>query len=267
MNFLVSFYNEILYYPLFNLMVFFYNVIPGQDIGVAIIVVTLLVRFALYPMNSKSIKSQRAMQAIQPEMKEIQKKYKEDKEKQAKELMALYQRRKVNPFSGCLPLLAQFPILIALYHVFINGFKDESLVILYSFVNNPGHLNPISFGIINLSETNIYLALIAASLQYFQTKMLMERKKNKKNKEENKEESENKEKTPEEKTQDFAQAMTKQMVYIMPVITFVFAMSFPSGLALYWAVTTLFAIVQQYIIMRKTKKQEAEQKQEVEVVK
>ena len=260
MNFLVSFYNEVLYYPLFNLMVFFYNVIPGQDIGVAIIVLTLCVRFVLYPMNSKSIKSQRSMQAIQPEMKELQKKYKEDKEKQAKELMALYQRRKVNPFSGCLPLLVQFPILIALYHVFINGFKDESLVILYSFISNPGHLNPISFGIINLSETNIYLALIAASLQYFQTKMLMGQRKSKKDKEENKDNK----KTPEEKTQDFAQAMTKQMIYIMPVITFVFAMSFPSGLALYWAVTTLFAIVQQYIIMKKTKKQE---KQEVEVVK
>jgi len=258
MNFLVSFYNEILYYPLFNLMVFFYNVIPGQDIGVAIIMVTLLVRFALYPMNSKSIKSQRAMQAIQPEMKEIQKKYKEDKEKQAKELMALYQRRKVNPFSGCLPLLIQFPVLIALYHVFINGFKDESLAILYPFVSNPGYLNPISFGIVNLSETNIWLALIAASLQYFQTKMLMGQKKNKENKEE-----ENQEKTAEEKTQDFAQAMTKQMIYIMPVITFVFAMSFPSGLALYWAVTTLFAIVQQHIIMKKKKKEE----KEVEVVK
>ena len=260
MNFLVSFYNEVLYYPLFNLMVFFYNVIPGQDIGVAIIVLTLLVRFVLYPMNSKSIKSQRAMQAIQPEMKELQKKYKDDKEKQAKELMALYQRRKVNPFSGCLPLLIQFPVLIALYHVFINGFKDESLAILYPFVSNPGYLNPISFGIINLSETNIWLALIAASLQYFQTKMLMGQKKNK----EDKKEGENNKKTPEEKTQDFAQAMTKQMIYIMPVITFVFAMSFPSGLALYWAVTTLFAIVQQYIIMKKTKKQE---KQEVEVVK
>jgi len=261
MNPLSFIYNEILYYPLFNLMVFFYNIIPGQDIGVAIIMVTLLVRFALYPMNSKSIKSQRAMQAIQPEMKAIQKKYKEDKEKQAKELMALYQRRKVNPFSGCLPLLVQFPVLIALYHVFINGFKEDSLAILYPFISNPGYLNPVSFGIVDLSEVSIWIALIAASLQYFQTKMLMRQKKDKGDKKE----EENKEKTAEEKTQDFAQAMTKQMIYIMPVLTFVFAMSFPSGLALYWAVTALFAIVQQYIVMRKNKNQN--QKQEVEVVK
>jgi YidC/Oxa1 family membrane protein insertase len=242
-------YNEIIYRPLFNLMVFFYNIVPGHDIGVAIILLTLLVRIVLYPMNSKSIKSQKQMQEIQPEIKKIQKKYKNGRERQAKELMEFYQRKKINPFSGCLPLLVQFPILIALYHVFINGFKDESLTALYPFIYNPGHLDAISFGFVNLSETNIYLALVAATLQYFQTKMLM----GKRREEKKEDEESSEEKTPEEKTQDFAQSMTKQMIYIMPVITFVFAMSFPSGLALYWAVTTLFAIVQQYFIISKQK--------------
>ncbi|MEA1936495.1 MAG: YidC/Oxa1 family membrane protein insertase [Patescibacteria group bacterium] len=247
MNILAFVYNDLLYYPLFNLMVFFYNIIPGQDIGVAIILLTLLTRIVLYPINNKSIKSQKRLQEIQPKMKEVQNKYKEDKQKQAKKLMELYQKHKVNPLSGCLPLLLQFPILIALYHVFINGFKDESLVVLYSFVHNPGHIDAMSFGIINLSETNIYLAIIAATLQYFQSKMLMGSKKEEKKEKE----KENTEKTAEEKTQDFAQSMTKNMIYIMPAITFVFAMSFPSGLALYWAVTTLFAIVQQQIITKK----------------
>ena len=128
MNPLLFIYNDLLYYPLFNLMVFFYNIVPGQDIGVAIILLTLLVRIVLYPINNKSIKSQKRLQEIQPKMKELQNKYKEDKQKQAKKLMELYQKHKVNPLSGCLPLLLQFPILIALYHVFINGFKDESLV-------------------------------------------------------------------------------------------------------------------------------------------
>jgi len=255
MNFLSFVYNEILYYPLFNLMVLFYNIVPGQDIGIAIILLTLLVRTIFYPINNKAIKSQKRLQEIQPKMKELQKKYKDDKQEQAKKLMELYQKHKVNPFSGCLPLLVQFPILIALYHVFLNGFKDESLSVLYPFIHNPGHIDAVSFGIINLSETNIYLAIIAASLQYFQSKMLMSNKKEEKEKEEDKE---NKEKTAEEKTQDFAQSMTKQMIYIMPILTFVFAMTFPSGLALYWAVTTLFAIAQQHIIMKKEKKEEAE---------
>lgn len=248
----MNIFNELIYYPLFNLLVFFYN-IAGQDIGIAIILLTLLVRFILYPINTKAIKSQKQLQEIQPEMKKVQAKYKDDKEKQAKALMELYQKKKVNPMSGCFPILIQFPILIALYWVFLNGFKDESLVVVYSFITNPGHIDPISMGLVNLSEINVVLAVIAAVLQYFQTKTLMG---NKKDEEEKKEEK--KEKTAEEKTQDFAQSMSKQMIYLMPVLTFVFAVSFPSGLALYWAVTTLFAIVQQFLIAKKTKKQEVE---------
>ena len=253
MNILSFIFNDLLYYPLFNLMVFFYNIIPGQDIGIAIIMLTLLVRFVLYPINTKAIKSQKQLQEIQPKMKEVQAKYKNDKEKQAKALMELYQKHKINPMSGCFPILIQFPILIALYWVFLNGFKDESLSIIYPFISNPGHIDPMFVGFVNLSETNLALAFIAGILQYFQTKMIMGNKK-----EEDKKEEDKKEKTPEEKTQDFAQSMSKQMIYFMPVLTFVFAMSFPSGLALYWAVTTLFAIVQQFIIIRKTKKQEVE---------
>ena len=252
MNILSFIFNDLLYYPLFNLMVFFYNIIPGNDIGIAIIMLTLLVRFVLYPINTKAIKSQKQLQKIQPKMKEVQAKYKNDKEKQAKALMELYQKHKINPMSGCFPILIQFPILIALYWVFLNGFKDESLSILYTFISNPGHIDPMFIGFVNLSETNIVLAFIAGILQYFQTKMIMGNKKEEDKKEDKKE------KTPEEKTQDFAQSMSKQMIYLMPVLTFVFAMSFPSGLALYWAVTTLFAIVQQSLIIRKTKKQEVE---------
>lgn len=248
----MNIFNDLLYHPLFNLMVFFYNIIPGQDIGIAIILLTLLVRFVLYPINTKAIKSQKQLQEIQPEMKKVQEKYKDDKEKQAKALMELYQEKKVNPMSGCFPLLIQFPILIALYWVFLNGFKDESLSIVYPFITNPGHIDPIFLGFVNLSETNIVLAFIAGVLQFFQTKMLMGNKKEDGSSEKEKKEDKT-DKTAEEKTKDFAQSMTKQMIYLMPILTFVFAMSFPSGLALYWAVTTLFAIIQQFFIMKKQK--------------
>lgn len=243
---------NLIYYPLFNLMIFFYNIVPGNDIGIAIILLTLFVRFVLYPMNTKSIKSQKKLQEIQPLMKEIQAKYKDNKEKQAKKLMELYQKHKINPLSGCLPILIQLPILIALYRVFLNGFKDESLAIVYPFIANPGHIDPMFIGLVNLSETNFLLALMAGILQFFQTKMLMGNKDKDKDK---KVEEENKEKSAEEKTQDFAQSMTKQMMYILPIMTFVFAMSFPSGLALYWVVTTLFAIIQQFLIMKKQDKE------------
>lgn len=250
MNFLNFLYDEGIYRPLYNLMVEFYNIIPYKDIGISIILVTVFVRLLLYPLNGKSIKSQRQLQEIQPKIKEVQEKYKDDKETQAKKLMELYQKHKINPLSGCLPILLQLPVLIAMYGVFMNGFKDESLSLLYPFISNPGHLNPMFLGFVDLSAPNIVLAFIAASSQYFQTKMLMSIKKE----DDNGKKSEEKEKSAEEKTQDFAQSMSKQMMYIMPVMTFVFGMSFPSGLALYWIATTLFAIIQQYFIMKKEEK-------------
>lgn len=249
MNILSYIFTELIYRPLFNALVIFYNAIPGHDIGMAIIVLTVLVRLLLYKMNSKSIKSQRELQEIQPVIKEIQQKYKDNKEKQAQELMSVYQKHKINPFSGCLPLLVQFPIIIGLYYVFLNGFQDGSLNILYSFVSNPGHLNTLSFrGIIDLAKPNVYMALLASVLQYFQTSSLMKVSGNNKKTNDGKAEEE---KTPEEKAQDFAQALSQNMMYTMPVVTFLFALHLPSGLALYWSVTTLFAIVQQYLIIKK----------------
>jgi len=243
-------FTELIYRPLFNLLVFVYDYI-GQDLGVAIIILTILVRLALYKVNGKAIKGQRELQEIQPEIKEIQKKYKDNKEKQAQELMAVYQKRKISPFSGCLPLLIQFPIIIALYQVFMNGFRDESLGLLYAFVPNPGHLNAVSFGgIINLANPNAALAILAALLQYYQTKSIMSVANKKKAEAEPKK---NEEMTQEEKMKEFTQSLSKNMMYTMPVLTFVFGMTLPSGLALYWSVTTLFAIVQQYLIIKKRK--------------
>jgi YidC/Oxa1 family membrane protein insertase len=251
MNILSFLYTEIIYRPLFNLLVFVYEAIPGQDLGLAIILVTILVRLALYKVNGKAIQGQRELQEIQPEIREIQQKYKEDKEKQAHELMAIYQKHKISPFSGCLPILIQFPIIIALYQVFINGFRDDSLRLLYSFVHNPGHLDAVSFGgIIDLAAPSAALALIAGVLQYFQTKSLMDVASKKRAAEPQKAEEE---KSAEEKMQDFSQALSKNMMYTMPAVTFLFGLKLPSGLALYWSVTTLFAIVQQYFIIKKRK--------------
>jgi YidC/Oxa1 family membrane protein insertase len=249
MNIVYFIYDELIYRPLFNLLVFLYNVIPGQEIGIAIILLTIIVRLLLYKVNGKSIKSQRELQEIQPLIKEIQQKYKDNKERQAKELMAIYQKHKINPFSGCLPLLIQFPIIIALYRVFLSGFQDDKLNALYSFVANPGHINAVSFGV-DLSVSNIYLAVLAAVLQYYQTKSIMGGVMNKKPENSVKADED---KTPEEKMQEFTQSLTKNMMYMMPLMTLIFAMTLPSGLALYWSVTTLFAIVQQYFIIKKRK--------------
>ena len=103
---------------LFNTLVWLYDHLPGRDFGVAIIALTIIIRFILYPLSVKTIKSQRALQGLQPKLQEVQKKYKDDREKQAKETLNLYRQEKINPFAGLFLALIQFPILIALYRVF-----------------------------------------------------------------------------------------------------------------------------------------------------
>jgi YidC/Oxa1 family membrane protein insertase len=168
MNFFISAFNIVLYQPLFNALVFLYQFLPGKDFGIAVITLTIIIRIILYPLMLKSIKSQKMLSELQPKIQEIQQKYKNDKEKQAKEMMSLYQKEKINPFGGCLPLLIQLPILIALYRVFWRGLQPGVISHLYSFVPNPGVINPIFFGLINLAESNFGLAIFAGISQFFQ---------------------------------------------------------------------------------------------------
>ncbi|PIR41366.1 MAG: hypothetical protein COV31_01560, partial [Candidatus Yanofskybacteria bacterium CG10_big_fil_rev_8_21_14_0_10_46_23] len=127
-------FNEVLYRPIFNALIFIHNFLPGDDFGLAIVVLTLIIRLIFTPFSIKAITSQRKMAAIQPKVKEIQEKFKHDKQLQAQKMMELYRIEKINPMSGCLPLIIQIPILFALYRAFLNGFNPENLKILYSFV-------------------------------------------------------------------------------------------------------------------------------------
>ena len=119
MESIINIFNQILFFPLFNALILIYNYLPIKDMGMAIIILTILIRFILYPLSKKSIQSQKAISKIQPEVKKIQKKYKDNKEEQAKQLMLLYRKSGVNPAAGCLPILIQLPVLIALYRVFL----------------------------------------------------------------------------------------------------------------------------------------------------
>lgn len=230
-------FHLILYQPIFNLLVFLYNVVPGHDLGVSIILLTVLLKLLLYPIAARSIRIQFEMQRLQPQIAALQQQFKGQKEQLSRELMALYQREKVNPFSSCLPLLIQLPFLIAIYRVFIDGLKAGPVEGLYSLVANPGPLNPVAFGFLNLADArNWALAALAGAAQYWQAKMLQTSK-------------------PVvhgagAKDEAMAAAMSKQMVYMMPVMTVFISASLPAGLALYWLATTLLSVGQQYLLMR-----------------
>ncbi len=221
-------FNLILVYPLLNLLVFFYHYIP--DIGVVIILLTVLIRLLLLPSFHKQLKSQKAMSDLQPKMDALKEKHKDDKEAHAKAMMELYKQHKVNPLSACLPLLIQLPILIALYQVFIQSLNGQALHGLYSFVSNPGQINPLFLGWLNLSHQNIIMAVIAGVLQYFQSRLMLPKQKS---------------------TDTTAKMMQYQTLYFLPAVTIFIGAKFPAGLTLYWIVTTLFGIGQQYYLLRK----------------
>jgi YidC/Oxa1 family membrane protein insertase len=254
MNFLTVIYNEVLYKPLFNALVFLYNLIPWEYLALAfaIIALTLLLKLALYSMSAKSIVAQRDMQKIQPKLNQIKEKYKNDKEKQSREMMKFYKENKVNPFTSCLPLLIQLPILIALYWVFRKGITDPNELnnSLYPFIHNPGSLQANFLGIIDFAVPNLVLAISAGVAQFFQSWTLLKMK----TKKELQEEQERKRQAKKKSKPDFSDAasnMTKQMTYFMPIITVFISMSLPSGLAFYWIITSLFAVGQQWFILKK----------------
>ena len=247
---MIELYHQLLTEPILNLLVWIVNVLPGHDFGVAVIIVTLIIRFILLPLSAKSLRAQRSLTVLQPKMNEIKEKRKDDKQKQSEELMRFYQQNKVNPLSSCLPLLIQMPIILALYHVFRDGLNEESFTRLYSFVEAPEIVNTLFFGIVDLSVPNIVLAVLAAAAQFFQAKYMLARRDKQKKSSPKKEEKKKSDKPSPENIGDMASAMSKQMVYIMPAVTLFIAMTLPSALALYWITTTVFAIVQQVVIFR-----------------
>ena len=232
MSFITLLYNDVIYRPLLNLLIFFYNIIPGHDIGVVIIVLTLVIRLILAPSFHKSLKGQAAMTALQPKLNEVREKYKNDKEGQAKAMMELYKEHNINPLSSCLPLVVQLPILIGLYQVFRVALNpiismDTRLHGLYSFISHPANISPYFFHFINLSQPSIALGVVAGLAQFWQSKLMMP-----------------KQTGQQDSTQKI---MAMQTTYVLPVISVIIAVKLPAGLPLYWIVTTLFAVASNTI--------------------
>jgi len=226
-------FNTIFYQPLFNVLVFFYNIIPGHDIGLTIIALTIIIKIILFPLAQKSLKSQRAMTRLQPQLEELKVKFKDDRAGQSKAMMELYKKEKISPWSSCLPLLIQLPFLLAVFWVFKNGLSNGSLNWLYSFVYNPGSLNPVAFGFLDLAGPNLVLGVAAGLAQYWQSKLMIGRS----------------------QAKGVSSMMNKQMLYMMPVLTVVFSFSLPAGLMLYWLVMTLLSVAQQELLFRKLDRQ------------
>ncbi len=232
-------FNTILFEPVFNLLIWLYNVLPGNDIGLAIVILTVIIKIILLPFAVQAIKSQKAMQDLQPKLTKLKKQYKDDKEALARETMNLYKEQKVNPLSSCLPILIQLPFLIAVYQAFRHGLASTHMDQLYSFVANPGHVNTVSYNLIDLAAPSALLAVLAGLAQYLQAKLLPKAKPKVEN--------------PGANDEKMLANVNTSMMYFMPVMTVLIGMQLPAGLTLYWFITTLLTALQQLFMFRKKK--------------
>jgi YidC/Oxa1 family membrane protein insertase len=169
------------------------------------------------------------MQRLQPELKKIQEIHKDNREKQTRAMMDLYKEHNVNPFSGFLLLLVQLPILIAIYQIILKSLKPGFLSGLYGFVSAPEAIKTSFLGLINLGERSIFIVGLAALAQYLQGRLSLPKI------------EAGRKPTPPEK-------MSRQMVFLGPVMTVVIFYNFPAAVGLYWFTTSLFSIVQQIIV-------------------
>lgn len=234
---MIELYNLVLYRPLFNAVIFLYNIIPGHDFGLAIIALTVVIRLTFFPLSVRTIRSQKALSKINPKIKAIKEKFKSDAQAQSAAIMNLYKEHKVNPLAGCLPLLIQLPILIALYQAFGAGFKPENLNLIYAFIGNPGQIEPISLGFLDITSRSIILAIMTGAFQFLQLRQNSAMMKS----------------SSADSSQKEVQALNSQMLYFFPVVIIIIGWNLPAGLLLYWLATTLFSMGEQMYIKTRYK--------------
>jgi YidC/Oxa1 family membrane protein insertase len=210
-------WNTYIVYPLSQLITYFAE-LTGDNYGVAIILVTLIIRLVLLPLMLKQTKSSKAMQALQPEMAKLREKYsskdQQTKQKLQQETMALFQKHGVNPLAGCFPLIIQMPILIGFYHAIMRTEAIAEHTFLWFDLGDkdPYYILPVVAGITTFIQQKMMMAGQAAD------------------------------------SSSPMAAQMKMMLYLMPIMIVVFAISFPAALSLYWVVGNLFMIVQTYFV-------------------
>ena len=233
---------SIFYQPLYNALAFLISWVPGGDIGIAVVLLTIAVRFVLYPIAKKSIISQIKLRNLQPEIDAIKTKYK-DKQEQSKRTFALYKEYNVNPFSGCLLVLLQLPVILALYQVFLGALTPDT-AILYNGISFPEVVNIHFLGILDIQQKSIILALLAGITQFIQARLTIP-----------KPSPSSPADTGGSFQKQFAKSMNMQMMYFLPIFVAFISYQVSGAVALYWATSNIFTICQELIIRKRLAKQ------------
>lgn len=231
-------FSTFLYQPLYNTLVFIISSVPGANVGVAIVLLTVVVRTALLPLSHKQVVSQAKMRELAPHLEKIKEKHKDDKQEQARKMMEFYREHGVNPLSGCLLVVVQLPIIFALYFVFFKGLPNLNAEHLYSFIHLPEVVSMMFLGVLLSSKSAIF-AVFAAVTQYFQIKLSIPPL------------APAAEGAKPSFKDDFARSMNVQMRYVLPVIVLVISYSISAAVALYWATSNLFSIAHELYVKKK----------------
>lgn len=228
--------------PVYNSLVFFIDILPKGDVGMAIIATVLLVKTILLPISIKAVKTQKVMRDIEPKLREIKEKHKDDRQQQAQAMMEVYRDAGMNPFASILLVLIQIPIIIALYFSVYSGggvaLPEINLDLLYAFVSAPAEVTMNFLGLIDMAGRSWLLAIGAGITQYFHVTLTMPKL------------------PPKEPgaepnmRDDFMRNMQTQMKYVMPVLITFAAYYISAAIALYFLVSNLVTIMQEIFIRK-----------------
>jgi len=233
----MNIWEALLITPLTTALLFFYQLL-GENLGLAIIALTVALRLLLFPLTLPSLRSMKIQRDIKPELDQLQKKYKGDRQKMAVAQMELFRRKGVNPLAGCLPQILQLVILIALYQVFISNLQ------------NGGLNHQFFFWDLSIKDPYFIFPVLAAASQFILSKMMLPAVSQEHEIAHKAKGAGDRKAATEAKKEDFASALQRQNLFLFPILTLFLGLQFPAGLMLYWFVSTLLQIPQQWVVMR-----------------
>lgn len=240
-------WNTVFYQPIYNILIFIINNVTFGDVGFAIILVTILVKLALSPLTRKSIRSQVLMKKMEPEIKKLKKDF-PNKEEQAKKTFELYKKYGTNPFSGCLVVIIQLPVIFALYYVFLKGLTLNTDII-YPFLAKPASIHTNFLGLIEMGGNgkSLFLAILAGITQFIQGYLSSPLKtKAKTGSVEVLKNEEDKKSFQDE----LSNSMQTNVKYILPIFIAFISWKISAAIALYFVISNIFTIVQEWYIRK-----------------
>jgi len=233
-----SIYNTLFYGPLYNALIFLTAIIPGHDLGLAVVLLTVIVKLVLAPISHKTIQTQKKMKELEPSMSKIKEDHKADKQEQAMKIMELYREHNINPFSGVFLMFIQLPIILALFFVFKDGI-DLSSVYIYDFVIKPPFIGTKLFGLLALGGKSIFLAVIVGLTQFIQTHLSLPPSP-----------TGDKKSSEESFGDNLAKSMNFQIKFILPIFIAFVSYSLNTAVSVYWIVNNIFTIIHEFYVRK-----------------